>query len=349
MKWSFAVASENLKSARDDWDALNRRRHNHILLDSGFVLPLVRYFAPPEVLLGTSTNSVRPGMALIYSRKFGSWETFQPGQAPLGLFVAASPGDPGGYLSEILNGLPRSAMQVAILQQDPDFSIFSRDLAGPSVEVLDYIQTARTQINGKEFENFWATRGDDLRKNLMRRMRRLEKNGERLELLTIREPGAVAEAIRIYGQMEARSWKGREGTAITEDNDQALFYREIMEHFCARGEGLIYQLCLNGKVIGSEIYLERNGMLVGLKTTFDEDSREISPGFLMKYLIMRQVFAEGQVQVIEFYGRATDWHTKWATHIRTMYHVNYFRNRWVLKGREILKRLKGRSSPREVA
>lgn len=342
MKWSFAVASEKLSSARDDWDALNRRGHNHILLDSGFVIPLVRHFAARDVLLGSNSGSVRPGMALMHSRKLGFWETFQPGQAPLGLFVAPSLGNSSAYFSEILSGLPKSAMQVAILQQDPDFSVFSHDLKGSTLEVLDYIQTARTEIN-RDFESFWSTRSDDLRKNLMRRMRRLEKNHDQLELRTVQQPGEVMEAIRNYGRMEAQGWKGREGTAITESNDQALFYREIMEHFCGRGEGLIYQLWLNNKLIGSEIYLERNGMLVGLKTTFDEALREISPGFLMKYLILRQVFAEGRVKVIEFYGRATDWHTKWATHIRTMYHLNYFRSRWVLKGREIFKRLRNRT------
>lgn len=337
MKWSFKPAFKNFESARSDWDTLNRSQHNHILLDSGFVAPLLRYFGSRDVLLGANTNSKRPGMVLLRRKLAGCWETFQPGQAPLGLFVPGSAEEPAAYFPEMLSGLPASAMQLAVLQQDSDFSPLTRELAGPTLEVLDFIETPRVLVEGT-FEDFWATRNNDLRQNLVRRMRRLEKQGRRLELVTIKEPCAVADAIREYGRIEASGWKGREGSAITEDNDQAHFYREVIEHFCERGEGCIFQLRLDGQIIGSELYISREGMLVGLKTTFDEAMREISPGFLMKYLIIRQVYAENQTRTIEFYGRVKDWHSKWATHIRPMYHFNYFRNRLARKAREILKR-----------
>jgi hypothetical protein len=81
-------------------------------------------------------------------------------------------------------------------------------------------------------------------------------------------------------------------------------------------------------------------MLVGLKTTFDESHREISPGFLMKQAIIRQVFEERKAQAIEFYGRIMDWHVKWITESRTMFHLNFFRNALVRAARGIIKPLK---------
>ena len=337
MKWSYRPARENFEAASGDWDALNRSQHDHILLDSGFVAPLLRYFGNGRVLLGVSANATRPGMALVVRKALGIWETFQPSQAPLGMFVAASREEPAEYFPEMLKGLPAPAMQLAVLQQDPDFAPLSPALACDKIEPLDFVETARVRVQGS-FKDFWATRSSDLRKNIMRRLRRLEERDRNLELSTITEPGDVAEAIRAYGRMESQGWKGRAGTAITEDNDQAHFYRDVMEHFCARGEGRIYQVRLDGQLIGSELFIGRNGMLVGLKTTFDEDLREISPGFLMKYLILQQVFTEGKFSNIEFYGRVKDWHSKWATHIRPMFHFNYFRYAWVRTMREMLKR-----------
>jgi len=337
MKWSYRPARENFESARGDWDTLNRSQHDHILLDSGFVAPLLRYFGNGSVLLGASANSGRPGIALVGPKALGIWETFQPSQAPLGMFVAGSREAPAEYFPEMLGGLPMPAVQLAVLQQDPDFAPLSPALASDKIESLDFVETARVSVQGS-FKDFWATRNSDLRKNIMRRMRRLEERDRNLELSTITTPGQVADAIRAYGRMESKGWKGRAGTAITEDNDQAHFYRDVMEHFCARGEGCIYQVRLDGQLIGSELFIGRNGMLVGLKTTFDEELREISPGFLMKYLIIQQVFTEGKYSNIEFYGRVKDWHSKWATHIRPMFHFNYFRYAWVRKMREILKR-----------
>ena len=282
-------------------------------------------------------------MALVRKAASGCWETFQPSQAPLGLFVAGPSGEPAGYFPEILSGLPGIPVQFAILQQDPDFSPLSPDLAGPNLEVLDFVDTARLRMEGS-FEDFWKARKADLRDNLMRRLRRLEKQGRRLELFTITEPGLVKDAIQAYGRMEAQGWKGRAGTAITTDNDQARFYTDVMEYFCSRGEGYIHQVHLDGQVISSEILIGRNGMLVGLKTTFDEALREISPGFLMKYLVIRQAFSEKRFKSIEYYGRVHDWHNKWATDIRRMYHFNYFRNSLIRKAREIVKRF--RNPPR---
>jgi len=65
----------------------------------------------------------------------------------------------------------------------------------------------------------------------------MTEQGYKLELKGIRDPGQVAEAIREYGMLEAKGWKSREGTAVTADNAQGRFYREVFERFCARGEG----------------------------------------------------------------------------------------------------------------
>lgn len=338
MKWSFRSAFDTFEAASAEWDSLNRSQHDHILLDSGFVAPLLHYFGPRNVQLGTSCNSAAPGMVLVIRKSLGLWETFQPSQAPLGLFVAASREEPAKYFPEMLSGLPNSAMQLSVLQQDPDFCPLSPQLASRRVEPFPFLDTARLTLQGT-FEEYWASRNDDLRRNLMRRMRRLEKQGSRLEMATLTDPGQVADAIRQYGRIEAQGWKGRAGTAITEDNDQAHFYRDVMQHFCARGEGFIYQVRLDGRLIASEMFIGRKGMLVGLKTTFDESLREISPGFLMKYLIIRQLFSEREFRTIEFYGRLKDWHSKWATDIRPMFHFNYFRYAWIRSLKQTVKKL----------
>lgn len=338
MTWSFRPALKNFEAARGDWDSLNHSQYDHILLDSGFVAPLLRHFGSGDVLLGTNTSSLRPGMLLVTRKALGIWETFQPSQAPIGLFVAGSRDDASKFFPDILRRLPGPAVQLAILQQDSAFGALSPNLADSQLEAVQFAETAGLTVQGT-FEKYWAERNDDLRRNMMRRIRRLEKQGSQLELSTLTEPGDVAEAIREYGRMEAQGWKGRNGTAISEDNDQAHFYRDVMEYFCARGEGYIYRVHLDGRLIGSELYIMRNGMLVGLKTTFDESLRELSPGFLMKYLIIRQVFAEAKANTIEFYGPVKDWHGKWATHVRPLFHFNYFRYRWVRNLRAIVKRV----------
>ncbi len=337
MSWVFQPASEAFEELRKDWDALNRSQHNHILLDSGFVAPLVRHFGGRDVILGMRQNGGKAGMVLLVRNGRAAWETFQPSQAPLGLIVLNHQDEEGESLLELLENLPGYPLQLGVRQQDPDYSRFPPVSPRPDIQVLEYVQTARLPLEGT-FESFWESRSINLKHNLARQRRRLAEQGHRFELVAHRDPASVAACLREYGRLESQGWKAKEGTAVTEDNVQGRAYREILETFWARGEGVVYQFLLDGKVIASDLCLARNGMLVVLKTAYDDSVERISAALLMRQEIVRQLYAEKEIRVIEFYGRVRDWHTKWTSQIRTMFHVNCFRHRWVPRVKELVKR-----------
>jgi hypothetical protein len=276
-------------------------------------------------------------MALVTKKSFGRWETFQPSQAPLGLVVVDKNQDSHEPLMGLLCSLPEPALQVGILQQDPEFSAFSAASNDPRMECLEFIQTPRLPIIGT-FEEYWRGRSKNLKHNLTRQRKRLAEQARRLELVVHREAGNVCAAVHEFGQLESAGWKGREGTAIDKNNSQGRFYRDVLEAFCATGEGVIYQLLLDGKVIASDLCLTRNGMLVVLKTTYDETLEQVSPALLMRQEILQHLWQEKTIRVVEFYGKVLDWHLKWTDQVRTMYHINCFRNSWVAKLRGVAKR-----------
>ncbi len=336
MSWIFEPAAETFDHVRKDWDALNQSQHNHILLDSGFIAPLIRHFGGQSVVIGIRQNAGRAGMALLVKNGHTRWETFQPSQAPLGLIVLNQRDEEAASLRELLNDLPGYPLQLGVQQQDPDYSAFPPIGHRLNVEMVEYIQTARLLLEG-DFEAFWESRSINLKHNLARQLRRLGEKGHRLELLAHRDVASVAGCLREYGRLESQGWKAQEGTAVAEDNAQGRFYREVFETFCARKEGIIYQFLLDGKVIASDLCLTRNGMLVVLKTTYDESVERVSAALLMRREIVRQLYGEKRIRVIEFYGRVRDWHTKWTNHIRTMYHLNCFRHRWVPWVKSLIK------------
>ena len=322
---------------RDEWDRINQQHANHILLDSRFIDPLLRYFGSEKILLAVYENAQAPGMTLIEPARPGFWQTFQPGQAPLGAIVLAGGGDAAAQsMGDLLRALPGFALGFSVTQQDPDFTCFGNLNGTPAVETLDYIQTPRLTINGK-YEDYWKQRSKNLTHNLSRQRRRLKEQGGLLELATDRNAEAVPDALHEYGLLESTGWKGEEGSAVAADNVQGRFYREMLENFCNRGEAVIYRLRLNGKTVASDLCLERDGTLVILKTAYDENVQGLSLGLLLHQEIFQSVFEEGKIRVIEFYGRLRDWHTKWTNEIRTMYHINFYRSAWVPKARKILK------------
>lgn len=335
MSWTFCKAAD-FNEVKISWDTLNRLCGNHVLLDSAFVGPLVRHFGSPELQLGIG-NSPHSGMALLRRDRFSSWSTFQPSQAPLGLLLLPDESRTGEAIWQMLRDLPGFALHLSVLQQDPDFSSLNHVHSRPGVQRVDYIETARLPIEGS-FEDYWSNRGKNLRHNLGRQRRRLAEKGHVLELVRISQPGGVAAAIREYGRLESQGWKAQEGTAVALDNRQGQFYREVFEVFCDRGEGIVFQYLLDGKIVASDLCLIRGGMLVVLKTAYDEGNEGFSPALLMRQDIVRELHEQKSVHVIEFYGRVRDWHTKWTTHVRTMYHLNLFRSPAIARTRMLLKR-----------
>ena len=336
MKWKFLKGQEVFLSHRERWDALNASIDNHILLDSDFWGPLVRLFGHDELYLGISGSSEYPGMILVEHVGSGQWRTFQPSQAPLGPVLLANPSNIERQMSVLVRSLPCFALAVGVTQQDPDYTVIRPDRGYRTLEFLDYITISRISLVDT-FEAYWKLRGKDLVGNLTRRKKRLDEQGVKMSLAVNRTAQGVEEAVRIYGQFEESGWKGAHGTAVRADNAQGAFYREMLTRFCDRGEAVMYQLFMDEKPIASNLCVERNGMLILLKTAYDEEHKKLSPSYIMLEDMLKRLFVEKNVHVLEFYGRAKEWHKKWTAEERKMYHVNFYRYAMVSHVRKFLK------------
>jgi hypothetical protein len=126
------------------------------------------------------------------------------------------------------------------------------------------------------------------------------------------------------------------------ENAQGRFYQAVFEDFCARGEGIIYQLRIDGHVVATDICVVRGEMIVLLKTAYDEDWSVYSPAFLLREDIVRDLYSGGRVRSFEFYGPLMDYQLRWTRNIRTLYHLTCFRHRWVRSARDFAKRIRTR-------
>ena len=340
MTWTLHPAAEAFDRHREAWDALNRASGNHVLLDAGFVAMLIRHFGHAGVKLAVSRDPARPGLMLIERGRGGFWSTFQPSQAPLGLALLGSRQDVCGQMQGLIRALPGYALGLAVLQQDPEFTCFGELRAGvagdPRAEVVDYIRTGRLTVSGS-FEDYWAARDRRWARDLARQRRRVAERGARLELQVSRDPAEVPDGVREYGGLEQAGWKGAEGTAIAPDNAQGAFYREALEYFCGRNEGVIYRLHLDGRTVAANLSVERDAMLIVLKITYDEAIPSLSPGHLLEEDMLRAVFREGRIKVEEYYGPFKTWQARWTDEVRTVYHVNFYRSAGIARARRMVK------------
>lgn len=330
MAWKLEPAVTTFERFRSIWDELNLINGNHILLDSIFVGGLLRHFATPETVLAISEDPARPGMALLERVRPGFIQTFQPSQAPVGLFLLGKNEDVLAQVEDLLSSLPPYVLGLSVLQQDPSFSTLSRIPPSPYVGQVVYIETARVTLR-ESFESYWKSRPKNLVDDLARQRRKLAREGKHLEFVIERAPDRIGQCVNEYGHLELSGWKGREGTAVAPGNAQGAFYREILEEFCKRREGVVYRLMIDGKTVACELCIERDTMLVDLKTAYDERYKGLSLGSLLEEEMLRSYHHDRYLERVEFYGRVSDWTRRWADEFRPIYHYNFYRYRWVAK------------------
>lgn len=336
MSWKIYPISE-FANHQNRWQSLNLACIGSPLLDLAFISPLLQTFGKGKEILACyeSKNQIK-AMAILTPGGRGTWETFQPSQAPLGAWIHSAGTDWSPLLSALIKKLPGFPLILGVTQQDPD--LVSRPQANRTLTTLDYIQTARISLQG-DFDAYWNMRGKNLRQNLKKQRNKLEKDAITTRLQVSTAPEEVAQAIADYGKIESAGWKAEGGTAIHLENAQGQFYKTMLEAFCRQGSGYIYRYWYNDHIAAMDLCIEGNGSLVVLKTTYDESiSNTTSPALLMRQEIFKQLFNDRRLERIEFYGKAMEWHTKWSDEIRTMYHINQYRSSAILFLRNIMNK-----------
>jgi CelD/BcsL family acetyltransferase involved in cellulose biosynthesis len=305
------------------WDAFQRACANIPFLESAFLLPLLEEFGGGNEMLALAYEGEKPcAAAILYKKRPGIWQTFQPAQLPLGAWVSRPDVDIAGLGKSLLRVLPGTGLSLSITQLDPLFQ--PRPVDDSLVRTQDYINTAWVEID-QAFDAYWESRGKNLKTNTRKQRAKLQGEGVVLALECITAPADVARALDDYGALESGGWKGKDGTAVHPDNAQGRFYRKMLESFGAQGRGRIYRYRFNDKVVAMDLCIESGDRIVILKTAYDESYKTVSPSTLMRQDEFQEFFREGRLKRIEFYGKVMDWHTRWTENARTLYHLTAYR------------------------
>ncbi len=329
MKWTLTPARDFAQHAAS-WRTLHARCAASPMLAAEFVEPLLAAFGDgTQWLASCEYEGATVAMALLAPSGRGTWASFQPAQAPIGIWLQQSDIALPKLLAPLLPALPGMPLIFALTQLDP--FLLARPDGSDQLRTMDYIDTAKVTLAGS-FDTYWEARGKNLRSNLKKQRARLDKEGVALRLQVSREPGEVAAAIADYGRLESAGWKAGGGTAVGADNAQGRFYRAMLEGFCRNGAGSIYRYWFDEQLVAMDLCIEDGAQIIVLKTTYDESvPKSLSPTLLMREEAVRALFDAGKFERIEFYGKVMEWHTRWTDEVRTLYHVNYYR--WPALGR----------------
>jgi hypothetical protein len=179
MKWTLTPASAFADKA-GQWNDLHARCQASPMLAVDFVQPLLTEFADGGELLASCERDGRVvAMTLVAPRGRGAWATFQPAQAPIGLWLQEDQQRLHALLSSLMASLPGLPLVFGLTQCDPD--LMARPTDSDQLRTMDYIDTAKITLAGS-FDEYWNARGKNLRSNLKKQRAKLDKEGVTLRL-----------------------------------------------------------------------------------------------------------------------------------------------------------------------
>jgi CelD/BcsL family acetyltransferase involved in cellulose biosynthesis len=163
------------------------------------------------------------------------------------------------------------------------FDRHQRALLAPTGDRASYLENA---ISAKR------------RKELRRQRHRLADGGS-VVFSVARDPNEIAAALDDFLALEAGGWKGRAGTAITQDPDIRRFVETAVTALANRGSAQIAQLMRGTQPIASAITLSSGRGAWGWKIAYDESFAAASPGVQLYFDLTTTLLADPAISFVD--------------------------------------------------
>jgi CelD/BcsL family acetyltransferase involved in cellulose biosynthesis len=128
-------------------------------------------------------------------------------------------------------------------------------------------------------------------KELRRQRHRLAEHGA-VRFDVARTPEQVAAALETFLQLEASGWKGKRGTALTQDEGDAAFVRRAAPALAETGQCEIASLRAGDTPVAAAIVLRHQDRAFYFKLGIDERFARFSPGVQLTLDLTRHLCAD---------------------------------------------------------
>jgi CelD/BcsL family acetyltransferase involved in cellulose biosynthesis len=161
-----------------------------------------------------------------------------------------------------------------------------------------------------------AGRSRNLRSQVGRRRRRLEKEGDLVfRVVGGGETETLEGDLDAFFELEGAGWKGKSGTAIAADPALLDLYRGFAAAAAAEGSLRVYLLELNGRLLAADYGCVFNGCGYLVKTAFDEEMGRFAPGLVLRAAVLESSIDEG-LRRYDFLGGPDDYKLRWTDALR---------------------------------
>lgn len=178
----------------------------------------------------------------------------------------------------------------------------------------DSLSSPYIQMTG-DWHTYYAGRSSKFRKVMRNKLNRVKRGGN-IAIERVSDAETIKNALDEIFSVSARSWKAREGRSIPDDPRVETFYRKLTDAMAQKGIVELWLMRHDGEAIAFEYHLRYGGIAYPIRADFDERFRELSPGSVLEYHIIKSLFDDPEVRGYNSCGDTYEYLMKWATEMR---------------------------------
>jgi hypothetical protein len=174
-------------------------------------------------------------------------------------------------------------------------------------------------------DNFEDSLGKSTRHNMRRYWKRLSNDHGEVTF-NVTRPDSLEENNRNFERflaLEASGWKGKEDSAIQSRPMSKRFHKHMTESATLSSQLLWAQLTVNAKAIAMLLIIDRGDKLWVVKTAYNEEYKNYSPGGLLTYKLIHYAIVTPTLNEIDMITEY-DWHKRWKPAENQYYSLRLF-------------------------
>jgi CelD/BcsL family acetyltransferase involved in cellulose biosynthesis len=153
------------------------------------------------------------------------------------------------------------------------------------------------------------------RRHMRKALRRAgEAGGVQLDIRRPGNPDEIESLLREGFEVEHRSWKGEHRSSVLSSQVQWDFFLREATQLAESGELELAFLRHAGRAIAFEYGWFSQGIYYTPKVGFDSEFAHLSPGQLLRYLLLKRAFERPEYRAVDFLGPLSEATCKWSTH-----------------------------------
>jgi CelD/BcsL family acetyltransferase involved in cellulose biosynthesis len=306
-------AREELRALAPEWERLASRFATPLLSHDWFLAAAETLHGNDRLAVcvrrtGGTVSAIAP---LVERRVLGMRSLEVIGyhilQEPTGLLYDR-PADLRGLIADVIGrGLPLNIPRMS----DPVLVAELSVVEGGTVEAL--IRTLATspwiRIE-RPWKDYYETISAKWRSAHRRAMKKAGAAGPVTFEFHSPGPAEFDSLMKLFVEVEGRSWKGRLGTALATNDPLRNFFERYGSMAAARGIARFALMRVGGTPVAGQFGVDHGGRHWLLKIGYDESYSDCSPGILLMYAALERAFNDA-LEGFEFLGSNESWIQVW--------------------------------------